>query len=200
MLITLFKLPTPQDLSDDSKLAKINLNFEEADYISNLDLGLGELITGPFLSSPSYTFTGYGNEYFYSNSDTYDYVGYLNSWRNSRGYSTSSIIDKITNETSFLKSYYEISLLKKMVSSINIEENLLLTEEPEQFFNEETGQWEVDSELWRLKNLNRINRVEPSLDKLKKYKNLISSKKERDLYTKKILDKFEEGKMVVFFY
>lgn len=194
MLITLFELPTPQDLSDDSKLVRINLNFEEADYINNLDLGLGELIIGPFLSNSSYIFTRYGNEYFYSNSDTYDYVGYLNNWRSDRG-----LIDKITNDTSFLNSYYEISLSKKMVSSINIEENLLLTEEPEQFFNEETGQWEVDSELWRLKNLSRINRVEPSLDKLKKYKNLISSKKERNLYTKKILDKFEEGKMVVLF-
>jgi hypothetical protein len=196
MLITLFKLPTPQDLSDDSKLAKINLDFEEVNYINTLDLGLGELIIGPFLSSPSYTFTHYGNEYFYSNSDIYDYVDYWNNWNNDRGLGLSN---KITNEINFLNSYYLLSILNKMVSSINIEENLLLTEEPEQFFNEETGQWEVDSELWRLKNLSKINRVEPSLEKLKKYKNLISSKKERNLYTKKILDKFEEGKMVVLF-
>ena len=133
MLITLFKLPTPQDLSDDSKLAKINLNFEEVNYINTLDLSLGELIIGPFLSSPSYTFTHYGSEYFYSNSDIYDYVDYWNNWNNNRGLGLSN---KITNETNFLNSYYLLSISKKMVSSINIEENLLLTEEPEQFFNE----------------------------------------------------------------
>lgn len=188
MLITLFEIPTPQNLSDDSKLVKINLDFNESDYINNLDLGLGELITGPFLSNSSRIFTRYGSEYFYSNSSTYfDYFDDFWDWK------------KKDKDITILNSYYEISLLKKIVSSIEIEENLLLTEEPEQFFNEETGQWEVDNELWKLKKLSKINRVEPSLDKLKKYKSLISSEKERNLYTKKILDKFEEGKMVVLF-
>lgn len=191
MLIALFELPTPQNLSDDTKLVKINLDFNEAAYINELDLGIGELITGPFLSNSSRIFTHYGSEYFYSNSSTYfDYFDDCLDWKKK---------DITNNINNLLDSYYEMSLLKKMVSSIEIEENLLLTEEPEQFFNEETGQWEVDNELWKLKNLNKINRVEPSLDKLKKYKNLISSKKERNLYTKKILDKFEEGKMVVLF-
>ena len=198
MLITLFELPTPQNLSDDSKLVKVNLNFEEADYINKLDLGLGELIIGPFLSNSSRIFTRYGNGYYYSSSDMYydynDYIDYLNDWGRKFYFK-----DNITDKINLVNSYYEISLLKDIVSSISIEENLLLTEEPEQFFNEETGKWEVDNELWKLKNLNKINRVEPSLDKLKKYKNFISSKKDRNLYTKKILDKFEEGKMVVLF-
>ena len=173
MLILLVKIP--KTIKDSQKTFEISL--EEFNYLDSFNS------LRPLLKEKESGIRGVDKDNFIEN------LGFL-------GYDKEAIkYVKYMLERMSEDSVYTINL-GEVINSINISDEFSSIKNKNiEVYNEITGTWEIDKNF--SKNFSKINNLEPDLEKLRDFYNTVLIGKDKELFAKEILAKFEKDKTVV---